>query len=154
MRRPFEACDSIAGGVWSGADLLGTDDPDALLALQFDAGARGLPMHDHPETDRFIVVLEGRGFFHVTDECNANFTGERVVTTAVRERDVVAFQRGTMHTFSTAQYPMTLLSFHRPFIALDDARQYRLPSVRWMADKRLPMQAGEVRLESSWHPLI
>ena len=36
------------------------------------------------------------------------------------------FRRGAVHTFSTAEHALTLLSYHRPFIELDDPAQYIL----------------------------
>ena len=32
-----------------------------------------LPMHVHDHSDRFIIVIKGRGFFHVTDESDKLF---------------------------------------------------------------------------------
>jgi len=154
LERPFENCASVAGGIWYDADVLSPEDPDALLTLRFDEDARDLPVHQHASSDRLIVVLEGRGFFHVTDESPESFTGKGVRTTAVRERDVIAFRRGVLHTFSTAQHGMTLLSFHQPYIPLEDEGQYTLPDYRWTAREELPLDSGSVVLESSWHQLI
>jgi len=152
-RRPFEGCESIAGG--GGTDgQCGDAIDDALIFLEFDAGARRLPMHAHEHSARFIVVLEGRGFFHATHDRLEGFTGRSVSTTAVRERDVVAFRAGVVHTFSTHRHPMTLLSFHAPYIPLDDPRQYSLPAVRWTAEERLDPDSGAVRLGETWRPLI
>jgi len=151
--RPFENCHAIAGGGWT-ADQGGDDSNDALIFLEFDAGARRLPMHAHEHSARFIVVLEGRGFFHATHDRLEGFTGRSVSTTAVRERDVVAFRAGVVHTFSTHRHPMTLLSFHAPYIPLDDPRQYSLPAVRWTAEERLDPESGAVRLGETWRPLI
>jgi len=153
MQRPFEGCDSIAGGVWEGCELVSPDDPDALLVLRFDPDARDLPIHQHAHSDRIIVVLEGRGFFHVTGEAPCEFNGPSVLTTAVRERDVIAFRSGVLHTFSTAQHGMTLLSFHSPYVPLEDKGQYATPPHRWTARERLPLEAGEAVLEPAWRHL-
>jgi len=64
---------------------------------------------------------------------------------AARERDVFIFTRGVVHTFSTTDQPMVLLSCHLPFIHLDDARQYTLPPVRWTAHSH-PHENGQVAL--------
>jgi len=154
MQRPFEGCESIAGGVWEGRALVSPEDPDALLVLRFDPDARDLPVHQHALSDRLIVVLEGRGFFHVTGEAPGEFDRQDVRTTAVRERDVIAFRSGVLHTFSTAQHGMTLLSFHRPYVPLEDEGQYAIPPRRWTAREHLPLDAGEVVLEPSWRQLV
>lgn len=154
LERPFEACKAIAGGVWRGDELVSPGNPDALLMLRFDPDTRDLPAHQHAESARFIVVLEGRGFFHVSDESFSAFTGESVRTTAVRERDVIAFEKGVLHTFSTAQHGMTLLSFHAPYIPLEDEGQYAVPSICWSARERVPLDSGRVVLEPSWRQLV
>jgi len=46
------------------------------------------------------------------------------------------FRRGLVHTFSTDEHPMTLLSVQLPLIAFDDPDQYRLPGTRWTAAAR------------------
>jgi len=153
-RRPFEESPAIAGGGWIGRELDTPHSDEALIFLEFDAHAGDLPMHAHEHSARFIVVLEGRGFFHTTPELLGEFSGRSVWNTAVRERDVIAFRPGVVHTFSTFQHAMTLLSFHAPFIPLDDPRQYTLPKLRWTAAERIDATAGEIRLGGTWTPLI
>ncbi len=123
---PFEGAALVQGHVWRLAELLGADDPRALLKLSFSAGAVDLPLHTHPHSDRCLIVLEGRGFFHVSDRKLDDFASETVSTTAVRKRDVIAFPRGTVHTFSAPRENLVLLSAHFPYIPLDDPEQYAL----------------------------
>ena len=144
---PFEENDRVGGAVWPGmlAEAFSTD---AMMKLRWETRADDLPMHSHEHSDRCIIVLEGRGFFHVTEERADCFTGDTVRTVAARERDVFVFKRGTVHTFSTTDHPMVLLSCHLPFIPLDDPKQYALPKVNWTAKARLlPDSACMVMLD-------
>jgi quercetin dioxygenase-like cupin family protein len=88
-------------------------------------------LHTHEHSDRVIVVLNGRGFFHWSTETLENFTGGGVQTVAARERDVFVFTRGLLHTFSTADSPMELVSCQLPFLPFGDKRQYTVPSPLW-----------------------
>lgn len=144
---PFEDNDRVGGAVWP-EELAAPSSQDAVMKLRWETRANDLPMHSHERSDRCIIVLEGRGFFHVTDEHADAFTGDSVRTVAARERDVFVFKRGTVHTFSTTDHPMVLLSCHLPFIPLDDPRQYVLPKVNWTAKMRLhPDSACMVTLD-------
>lgn len=147
---PFEGSNHVGGAAWRAADLLTPPLlPDhaprlspsllprsaaaGIAKLHWRAGADDLPMHSHPTSDRVIVVLEGRGFFHASGQPLDRFDGTDVRTIAARSGDVFVFRRGTVHTFSTADHGMTLISCHLPFLELDDPAQYALPSVRWTA---------------------
>lgn len=138
LRYPFEANPRVGGAVWPGT-LADPACHDAVMKLRWETKADDLPMHTHEHSDRCIIVLEGRGFFHVTDETVDAFTGQSVRTIAARERDVFVFTRGVVHTFSTTDHPMVLLSCHLPFIDPADPQQYTLPGagVRWTADEAL-----------------
>lgn len=125
---PFEGCLSARGVVLRGCDLVSEDRDDAFLILDFEPHTLDLPLHTHDDSDRFICVIEGRGFFHVSSDPLEVGAGRRLRHTAVRDRDALMFRRGTVHTFSTAEHPLTLLSYHRPYISLADERQYTLPS--------------------------
>lgn len=126
---PFEGSGRVAGAVWE------PDEPQvaALAKLRWDAGATDLPMHVHERSDRFIIVLSGRGYFHVTSQSLDRFDGSAVRTVPARERDVFLFTRGVVHTFSTESSPMVLLSCQLPYLPFDDPKQYTLPGVRWTA---------------------
>jgi len=41
--------------------------------------------------------------------------------------DCVLFTRGVVHTFTAPLDDLTLLSYHAPFYAFDDRRQYSIP---------------------------
>ena len=133
LQVPFEGVDSIAGGVWSGSDLIGEGREDGFAKLRFAAGTLDLPMHVHEHSDRFIVVLEGEGYFHQSGETLERFTGNEVSEIRVCPGDVLMFTRGLVHTFSAPDTTLVLLSYHRPLIELDEPRQYSLPDVRWCA---------------------
>lgn len=126
MRRPFENTHSVAGGIWRSVES-----SNALMKLQFDRGTGELPMHAHLNSARVIFVAEGRGFFHVSDQTVEGFEGSDVRPVPVRSRDVLVFHAGIMHTFSAPDEDLVLLSFHAPFINLDDPRQYTLPECVW-----------------------
>lgn len=120
MKAPFEDVDSIAGGIWRPDD--GND--DALLLLRFERGTVDLPLHSHEASDRMIVVLAGRGEFRFIDTQSRVNTSPQVSNFIVQANDLLVFPRGTIHTFATSDRPLLLLSYHRPFIPLDDPRQF------------------------------
>lgn len=148
LQSPFEASHLVAGAAWHQ-----TGPPDAqgaLAKLRWSAGANDLPMHVHEHSDRFIIVHEGRGFFHVSNQSVDDFNGSDVRSIPARERDVFIFTRGVVHTFSTLDKPMTLLSCQLPFLPFDDPRQYRLPNHIWTArDNPEPRPAG-VGCDPAW----
>ncbi len=151
---PFEGSDRVSGAVWLASELLGTGSAVSVAKLRWEGHALDLPMHVHEHSDRFIIVHEGRGYFHVSDESVDGFTGARVKTIPARERDVFIFTRGVVHTFSTDSEPMTLLSCQLPFLPFDHPDQYRLPKVRWTAaDHRSDGPAG-VACDPAWTVLM
>lgn len=127
LRGPFENSDAVTGAIWDCRRLLGPAYSSALLKLRFAQGALDLPLHVHERSDRFIIVLEGRGYFHVCDAAADRFAAVDVRTIPVRSRDALMFTRGVVHTFSAPDEPLILLSFHAPFIALEDSDQFRVP---------------------------
>lgn len=120
LESPFEGVSSIAGGVWMPDD--GGD--DALLLLRFERGTLNLPLHAHEHSDRLIVVLNGSGWYEWLDRDGDGESSERPDRIQVNAGDMLRFDRGVVHTFSTPEDSMLLLSHHRPFIPLDDPRQY------------------------------
>lgn len=149
LRYPFEGSERVGGAVWDCREILG--DPsvkDGIAKLHWRPHATDLPLHTHDHADRFIFVLEGRGFFHWLPQSADDFDGPAstpgVETIAARSRDVFVFRRGLLHTFSTQEHGMTLLSVQLPLIAFDDPDQYRLPKHRWTADA--PVSAPSPRI--------
>lgn len=157
LRSPFEGSDRIAGGVYRVPRVVSpatpTDHTDAIAKLRWSSGASDLPMHVHTDSDRVIFVLSGRGFFHVSGQPADAFNGESVTTIAARERDVFVFSRGVVHTFSTFEHPMTLISCQLPHIPFDCPRQYRLPHVSWKASDHLNPPDGEMWLTPGFDPV-
>jgi hypothetical protein len=136
---PFEGSDRVGGAIWDCAKILNDPSITAGIAkLRWKPHATDLPMHTHEYADRFIMVLEGRGFFHWSPQTAEAFGGPAsamgVETIAARSRDVFVFRRRLVHTFSTREHGMTLLSVQLPLIALNDPDQYRVPDHRWTAD--------------------
>ena len=150
---PFEGSDRVGGAYWSAGEILRVKATAAVAKLRWDSRATDLPMHVHDNSDRFIVVLDGRGMFHVSDESAEEFSGTRVRSVPAKPRDVFLFTRGTVHTFSTEAEPMTLLSCQLPFVAFDDPGQYRLPSVRWTAREFRDEYDVRVACDPAWSVL-
>lgn len=121
---PFENSANVSGAVIRGAEVSGPERSDAFLLLRFEPGAKDLPLHLHADSDRFIFTIGGRGFFHLSPDPLNRRIGRRIRHIPVRDRDVLMFRRGTVHTFSTAEHPLLLLSYHSPYVPLEDARQY------------------------------
>lgn len=128
FQRPFEGSMNVSGAPLAAAEFLRTDRDDGLLFLRFESETVDLPLHIHPLSDRFIFVIGGRGFFHVANKPLEVCEPQDVHHIAARDRDVFMFRRGVVHTFSTASHPLMLLSYHRPFIELDDDTQYQTAS--------------------------
>jgi mannose-6-phosphate isomerase-like protein (cupin superfamily) len=147
---PFEDSERVGGAVWVARDLLGGISETSVAKIRWDSRATDLPMHVHDHSDRFIIVLKGRGYFHVTDEPAERFTGTNVRTVPAREMDVFLFTRGTVHTFSTAEDPMVLLSCQLPYLPFNDPRQYRLPAVRWTAKEHRHDPRPAVACDPAW----
>lgn len=128
----FEGNPGVEGGVWPSHE--GQD--DALLYLRFVAGTLDLPLHVHQFSDRMILVAGGIGLFHYGP------AEERVCelrSVVVDQGDAIMFRRGLLHTFTAPITDLVLLSFHAPFFALDDPRQFTVP-------------ASTVREQLAWRP--
>lgn len=151
LQAPFEGVASIAGAVWEGSTAHPARN-DAILKLQFKAGTQNLPLHSHDHSDRFIVVLEGRGFFHVATAEDGGTP--RVRTTAVRSRDTLAFTRGVMHTFSAPDEDLVLLSYHTPYVALESDGQYTLRSPMWTPGEHLQRGESRIACDPAWTVLL
>jgi mannose-6-phosphate isomerase-like protein (cupin superfamily) len=120
LHSPFEGVETIAGGVWRPDDL----GDDALLLLRFGRGTLNLPLHSHEHSDRLIVVLAGHGRFVWAEGDPKDETSFRLQHVSVSTEDFIRFDRGVIHTFSTPEDSLLLLSYHRPYIALEDPRQF------------------------------
>ena len=143
LKYPFEGSDRVGGAVWDCPTILGNPEdhpkeanavpplPWAIAKLRWLDHATDLPMHIHEHAERFIIVLEGRGFFHWSDQDAESFDGSQVHTIAARSRDVFVFRRGLVHTFSTSDHAMTLISVQCPYIPFNDPKQYRIPDHHW-----------------------
>lgn len=154
LESPFEDSQLVAGAAWDGQMILGPGTEAALAKLRWSAGADDLPMHVHEHSDRFIIVHEGRGYFHVSDQTVDEFDGRQVRTIPARERDVFLFTRGVVHTFSTADQPMTLLSCQLPYLPFDDPRQYKLPRHIWTARANPERHPVTVACDPAWSLLL
>jgi len=154
MISPFEGSHNVAGGVLLPRQGGMTGRDDGFLFLRFDAGAHDLPMHTHEHSDRLIYVLEGRGFFHVSPQSLDDFTGDPIIHVPVRSRDVLLFRKGTMHTFSTESEPLSLLSYHAPFIPLENAAQYTIPNQCIYPATLADASQSKITCDPAWTKLV
>jgi hypothetical protein len=146
---PFEGSMNVSGAALPIGPALGEDRDDGFLFLKFAPQTLDLPLHIHPESDRFIFAIGGRGFFHLTDDSLAAVATE-VHHMPVRDRDALMFRRGVVHTFSTAEHPLTLLSYHRPFVPLDAPGQYTVSDPPRYPRDFLLSCASEVSFDAAW----
>jgi mannose-6-phosphate isomerase-like protein (cupin superfamily) len=123
IESPFEGSEFIAGGIWKDNQL-----DDAVVPLQFSAGCNDLPPHIHRYSDRLIVILNGRGRMHFSRSSSTAFSDDDFQSREIVRGNVMAFMRGAIHTFSTPEESLEMLSYHDPFIALDDPKQYEVVS--------------------------
>ncbi len=131
----FEGNAGISGGAWRNDD----DEGDALVYLRFSEGTVDLPLHVHEFSDRFIAVAEGSGLFHYMP---AGENCGELRSVVVQAGDVVVFTRGLVHTFTAPIAELVLLSYHAPFLAFGDARQFRIP--RDPCDRRFVWSPGQL----------
>jgi mannose-6-phosphate isomerase-like protein (cupin superfamily) len=153
LQRPFEGTETISGGVWDSAELVGDGSGKAIVKLHFDKGTDRLPLHVHEHTDRVIFAVEGRGFFHISSQSLGSFDGTDVRTVPIRSRDVLAFTRGVVHTFSCRDEPLILLSCHFPFMPLDAPNQYTLPEHN-VCPADLVHGESRIACDPSWNELL
>jgi mannose-6-phosphate isomerase-like protein (cupin superfamily) len=147
---PFEGSLNVSGAALPASAILDEDRDDGFLFLRFSPGTRDLPLHIHPRSDRFIFVIGGRGFFHVTGDPLDAVRPNRIRHVPARDRDVFMFRRGVVHTFSTAEHELLLLSYHRPFIALDDDSQYSVGADPLTPAAFLEGQRGMISFDAGW----
>ncbi len=150
LRSPFEGSHSVAGAVIEGRVVADPSRDDAFLKLRFEAGSIDLPMHAHEQSDRIIFVLSGRGYYHVSSQALTDFTGEDLLHIPVRERDVLMFPRGTIHTFSTDREALFLLSYHAPYVPLDDPTQYTVPDQYVLPARLMDPSHARVTCDPAW----
>lgn len=115
----FEGNPRVAGGALRGSEVARSERNDALVLLEFRAGAVDLPLHVHEHSARCIVVAEGCGFFHYVAHA-----GGKVRARTVSAGDTITFLRGVIHTFAAPKSALRLLSYHAPFFDLGDPRQW------------------------------
>jgi len=147
---PFEGSVHVSGAALPASEILQEERDDGFLFLRFNAGTDDLPLHVHPESDRFILVIGGRGFFHVSADSPGAVAIDSIRNVPARDRDAFMFQRGTVHTFSTAGHPLTLLSYHRPFVPLCDSAQYELTQPHLLPKEFLRGVRGNVSFDAAW----
>lgn len=138
----FEGNPGVEGGVWRPTDR----GEDGLVHLRFSAGTEDLPLHIHEFSDRLIVVTSGVGLFHYLPDTGKTRELRSIV---VEPGDVLLFTRGLIHTFTAPIGDLTLLSYHSPFFALDDSRQFTIPIGLQDRDFAWSPQ-GVVRPRNTW----
>jgi mannose-6-phosphate isomerase-like protein (cupin superfamily) len=147
---PFEGSHNVTGAALAAHAVLGEDRDDGLLFLRFSENTKDLPLHIHPRSDRFIYVVGGRGCFHVATEESDLRSGDAIRHVPARDRDVFMFPRGTAHTFSTEGHPLMLVSYHRPFVPLDEADQFDVGETAYFPKQFLAGRTGLVSFDAAW----
>ena len=113
-------------------------------------------VHHRPSrsSDRFIYAIGGRGFFHLAPDPLNAIAPSRVGHMPVRDRDALMFGRGGVHTFSTAaEHELLLLSYHQPFIELDDPAQYVVSAVPVTPREFLAGATSSISFDPAWSPV-
>ncbi len=138
LQEGFEGQPLIAGAVYRCSQLGGPSDA-AMIKLHFQPGAVDLPIHIHPLSARVLIVLQGKGTFYFSHANFESFSGTPVYTQEIGPGSVVVFQNNYLHTFGAAQSSLTMLSFHFPFVELNDEHQWSLPSQK-ILPRNIPAQ--------------
>jgi len=147
---PFEGSMNVSGAALPASAILGGHRDDGFLFLRFAPGTQDLPLHIHPQSDRFIYVIGGRGFFHVS-AAPLNAVGPHTIRhVPARDRDAFMFRRGVVHTFSTAEHELLLLSYHRPFIPLEDDSQYHVGNNPLTPEAFLAGYRAMISFDAAW----
>lgn len=150
---PFEGSNNVAGAELPAAAVLKEERDDGFLLLKFRPGTLDLPLHVHDDSERFIYVIGGRGFFHVSELPMEAADDSSLRHVPARDRDVIMFRRGTAHTFSTAEHELHLLSYHRPFIPIVSPNQYRTAIPPRCPREFLAAARGRVSFDAGWNSL-
>lgn len=153
LQSPFEGSPSVGGAVLHPRDLLNQTRDDAMLLLRFEAGSIDLPMHAHEHSDRFIYVVSGRGYFHVSDDPVTYLSPAGIRHVPVRARDALLFRRGTVHTFSTDREALLVLSYHGPYVPLDDPKQYTVAQPAICPASLMDPSQSAVSFDAAWNRL-
>lgn len=151
---PFEGSHNVTGAALPADTVLGENRDDGLLFLRFASNTKDLPLHIHPRSDRFIYVVGGRGYFHVATNDSDLRDADSIHHVPARDRDVFMFPRGTVHTFSTDEHPLTLISYHRPFIRLDALDQYEIGHTSRLPRQFLSSVIGQVSFDAAWTRIL
>ena len=89
-------------------------------------------------------------FFHLTaDPLNA-ISPDDVKHMPVRDRDALMFRRGVVHTFSTAEHELLLLSYHQPYVDLNDPGQYTVSNPPMTAGQFLRGNTSKISFDAAW----
>jgi hypothetical protein len=147
---PFEGSHNVRGAPLPIGSALDEARDDGFLFLRFAPQTTDLPLHIHPHSDRFIFVIGGRGFFHVAHEPLTALSSDRIVHLPARDRDALMFRRGLVHTFSTAEHELVLLSYHRPFVPLDEPGQYTCSEPPLAPSAFLDPRSTRVSFDAAW----
>jgi mannose-6-phosphate isomerase-like protein (cupin superfamily) len=147
---PFEGSHNVTGAALPANEVLCENREDGLLFLRFAPNTQDLPLHIHPRSDRFIYVVGGRGYFHVATNDSDLRDADSIHHVPARDRDVFMFPRGTVHTFSTDEHPLILVSYHRPFVPLDEADQFDVGETSYFPRQFLAGRCGLVSFDAAW----
>ncbi len=153
LHSPFEGSSTVAGAVLHPKELLDEARDDAMLLLRFEAGSADLPMHAHEHSERFIYVVSGRGYFHLSSDPVTGLSPPNIRHVPMLTGDALMFRRGTVHTFSTDREPLLLLSYHGPFVPLDDPAQYTIAQPEVCPASLMDPSQSTVSFDAAWNRL-
>ena len=130
FRTPLEI-DAINASFWSGTEIQGRNRGDALINMVFSERCSDLPLHCHPFSDRVIFVIRGSGYGYFCPFEIQDYNPATIGRVQVRQGDILCYPCSTLHTFSTMDEPIELLTYHSKFVPFDDERQYDVLSDVW-----------------------
>jgi len=124
LKSPFESCDDIEGNYWKESEYLNRESEDAILHIKWHQGAIDLPSHVHRNSDRVIMLFQGEGSFYYNFDKFEDHQNLHMQKLKLQQGDILCFPKDFVHSFSSEDSDMELLSYHSPFVELDDPKQY------------------------------
>lgn len=136
LERPFEGSNKIFGLViGKEQDQIKQNQEYGFLRLLFEENTQDLPFHCHPHSDRFIIITKGNGHFFYSPQDIDNVKASSITKESIRAGTFIYFSQKLVHTFSTESSTMEFISFHVPYITIDDEMHFSLSKERITPEK-------------------
>lgn len=121
LKRPFEGSENISGLIIAlNQKEIHKNQESGFLRLVFDENTTDLPFHIHPQSDRLILITKGEGYFCYSDRKINSTSIESIKKKDISAGTLIYFSKGLVHTFGTNFSKMEFISFHLPFIPLEN----------------------------------